>query len=920
MINVNRRDFLKGSVALGVAGALSGTVLNTLRPSTAYAEESTSAWTPTMCAGCTTWCAVEIKTQTDTGVTRAVDVRGNRFSKRGDAVNGDNAITCPKARMVLQETYDADRLKVPMIRTNTTKGRGVDPGFIPVSWDAAMDVVASHMVPMRNAGNAHKYTYFRGRYSYSRVTNYYMLSKIYGTPNSVSHSATCAEAENSAREQIVGKWGYDDYDIDNCRYLLLWGVDPVSSNRMCSGTIKKLGDRMAADDITVVSVDPRLNVTGAKAHKWLPVKPGTDGALASAMAHVILTEGIYNEDFVGTGTAAFVANTTYAGTFTELGTLGLVEWWNQEVKDMTPAAAAAITGISAEDIIEVAKGFAASTLTQSTADNNERAKAISWCGPGVGMQPNGVYHGWAVLALTALVGGFDHIGGEIIKSGSASTYDSGSSSPSYSSYQDSIATTGAGQQKMIKYVSSGTALEMPAIQSGSMGKISPTNRAADSIADASPYEIKAVIGIMANFTFSCAGTKRWEDAFSGSTTGWSATSDTGAPPFTVDVTSHASEFSMLSDVILPGKNLGLECKASTHQRSGMYKIHGLYNAVIDPVWPDAKNGESEFIWELAKGFKRAGFSNLLDFCKTAYPAGFGDGPLAETAPSTDFEDYQAKYHATKGSAAARIGMWAEMNGSTMTIPPTYTLAQESGWGIAQSTYSAGYFDSNGRGDEWDAAVAGSGVFATASGQVELFNTSGKLVSALRSHAATHSTDVAGVLTACNYDKTAAKVTADGNDNYAAMPHYEDPYISGAGNPAFPYTFIDYKSRLNREGRSANSAWYAEFKSCDAGDVKNKDVVKINPSDAAAIGVVSGDTVKITSPSSATGITCTAQVWQGVRPGTVAKSYGQGHWAYGRNASTSGGGNNNAILDDQYERLSGSIARNANTNVQITKVV
>ncbi|NBR30241.1 MAG: hypothetical protein EBT83_17820, partial [Betaproteobacteria bacterium] len=69
-----------------------------------------------------------------------------------------------------------------------------------------------------------------------------------------------------------------------------------------------------------------------------------------------------------------------------------------------------------------------------------------------------------------------------------------------------------------------------------------------------------------------------------------------------------------------------------------------------------------------------------------------------------------------------------------------------------------------------------------------------------------------------------------------------------------------------------------------------------------------------------------KLWEGVRPGTVAKCYGQGHWAYGRVAARNyakaqaRGGNNNDILVDDYDRLSGATARNGGfTGVRIQKV-
>ena len=95
------------------------------------------------------------------------------------------------------------------------------------------------------------------------------------------------------------------------------------------------------------------------------------------------------------------------------------------------------------------------------------------------------------------------------------------------------------------------------------------------------------------------------------------------------------------------------------------------------------------------------------------------------------------------------------------------------------------------------------------------------------------------------------------------------------------TMLISKSRLNTEGRSANCPWYYEFKHVDPGDVGDQDTLRMNPIDASKYGIKDGDKVLLTSVASSG--ECVARVWEGVRPGTVSKSYGQGHWAYGKTA-------------------------------------
>jgi anaerobic selenocysteine-containing dehydrogenase len=87
---------------------------------------------------------------------------------------------------------------------------------------------------------------------------------------------------------------------------------------------------------------------------------------------------------------------------------------------------------------------------------------------------------------------------------------------------------------------------------------------------------------------------------------------------------------------------------------------------------------------------------------------------------------------------------------------------------------------------------------------------------------------------------------------------------------------------------------------------------MNPIDAKKFGLDDREMVKVTSSTGE--ITVRLKYWEGVRPGTVTKCYGQGHWAYGRIAALdfkkgiARGGNNNEILPAEYERLSGSTAR------------
>jgi anaerobic selenocysteine-containing dehydrogenase len=808
--------------------------------------EGPGEWKPTTCQGCTTWCPAEVFVQDG----RAVKVRGNRYSKQNDGK------VCPRGHLSLQQVYDPDRLKVPMKRTNPKKGRGVDPKFVPISWDEAFNTIADKMMELRKNAEPEKFCLMRGRYTYMRDIIYDVLPKVFGSPNNLSHSSTCAEAEKFGSYYTEGLWGYRDYDISNSKYILIWGCDPVASNRMVPATIKRLGD--ALDRATVAAVDPRLTTSAAKANEWLPLIPGTDGALALAIAHVILTDGAWNKEFVGDFTDGInrfkAGKTVNEADFVEKETHGLVKWWNIAVKDMTVVKAAEICDVSAEQIFRVARGLAKAA-----------PHVAVWMGPGAAMQARGGYSAMAVHALAGLLGSVDNVGGSLQ---TAKIPVNKLNGDILKKHQDDLAK----KHSKLEKIDQRGRLELPAIAKGKSGGGVSTNNAPTGILNKDPYELKVLVGYMNNFVFSCNGTDRWEEALS-------------SIPFTVHLTTNASEFTMFADIVLP-------CAVSKYERYGFIKTKAnryatcsLLQPVVEPIW-DVIQDESEFPFLLAEKFKERGFPNLYD-CLVEMYADPETG--AKPKDSKEFTVFALKYYTQplwdgkKDTHGDKINGWKDMLEKGMWNSEAYKY--KSHWG---------------------------GKFATVTKKFEFYSET--LKKALTGHAKKHNVDVDTVMAKINY-------TARGE--LAFVPHHE-PSMRHGSKKDFPLLFIDYKSRLNREGRSQNSPWYYEFKHVDPGDIGGQDTVRVHPADAVRFGLKDGDKVKMTSMGGSG--ECFVRVWEGVRPGTVSKSYGQGHWAYGRTAtddfagSATRGVNNNTIIPWELERLSGSNARNGgHAAVRIEKI-
>ncbi len=650
-----------------------------------------------------------------------------------------------------------------------------------------------------------------------------------------------------------GYFGYRDYDLEKTNCLVIWGCDPLASNRQVPNTIHRFHEIVARG--TVIVVDPRLSNSAAKAQEWLPIAPGTDGALAGAIAHVLLTEGMWSREFVGDfkdGKNLFVAGRDVDETaFAEKETHGLVKWWNLELKDRTPAWAEKETLIPAAQIVRVARAM-----------GKAAPKTAVWMGPGAAMTPRGTYSAMAAHALNGVLGSVDAEGGmwqgSSVPTGKFASADK---------YVDDLAKKTGKSKKLDGRGDK----DMPAMMGAKPGSGVVTNNVANGMLK-NPGAVKVFISSWSNFNFSCTGADRWDKAMA-------------KVPFFVHMVTNASEMTQFADIVLPATFNSAEGWSIVTNMGNGHGYASIQQGAVRRLW-DVKQEETEVMWLLAEKLKARGFPNLFDY----YANEFKD-PETGKAPTTalEFAEITTKIssaplwmgkEAPKGDPA--IAGWAEFRKRGIFSGPKYTL--KKGWG---------------------------GKFATVTKKFEFYSES--LKKGLAEHATKHKSTPDEILAVSGY-------LARGDVAY--VPHYEAPKRHGSLRD-YPFTFIDYKSRLNREGRSQNLPWYQEFKKVDPGDVSWADVIKMNPADGAKLGLKTGDTVRVTSLAGS--MVTQLKLWEGVRPGTVAKCFGQGHWAYGRVATRDYakaqpmGANNNEILVDDYDRLSGSTARNGGfTGVRIQK--
>ena len=835
---MDRRAFLQGSSAAS-ALVLSGCSWSKEAPK----RKNYGSWETTLCQGCTSWCSVEAFVTPDNRVTK---VRGNAAAK------ANHGFICPRPHLAIEQQYDADRIKSPLKRTNPNKGRGVDPKFVPISWDEALDAIADKLLELRKKETPERFVLLRGRYSYLRDILYSGVPQIIGSPNSISHSSICAEAEKFASFTTEGYWDYNDFDLEHTRYVLSWGVDPLASNRQVPHFINAWAKMRDRAKVTVI--DPRYSSSASKADRWLPVIPGEDGALVSAIAHTILVSGLWSREFVGDfkekKNLFRVGEEVDASLFEEMHTHGVVAWWNLELKDKTPQWAETKCGIDAATIVQVATEFAQAA-----------PYAISWVATGISMQPRGAYGAMGAHALNGLVGSIDHQGG-VMQSQKVPI----NATPDMKPYMDTLAQKHA---KMPKIDRRGS-LEFPALKKKVGGGV-VTNNVSLSILDANPYPVEFLLAYWNNFAFSCAGTQRWEEALK-------------KVPFFAHITTHLSETTQFADIVLPAAFSMFEKDAFVVNKQNLHSYVHMQKAVIKPLY-DVKMDETEISFLLAQKLANKGFDALLRY----YQNEFKDPESGKIAQNEkEFTRYAIKYytHPLYSGEGAKYGD---------ALGSFEELLEKGVWNSHRHPYKT----------RW-------GNFKTPTHKFEFYSVT--LQNLLLEHAKNHNCDVDAVMSATNYSARAER---------AFVPHYEEPLRLGEEGE-YPLLFSESRSRLNREARSANSAWYYAFKDVDPGDEANEDVVKINPITAKALGLNNMEKVRISSTNGS--IECKVKLFEGVRPGCAIKTYGQGHWAYGSLAcedfatAKPRGGNNNELYAPLYEHLSSSTARHGGfMRVKIEKV-
>lgn len=287
---------------------------------------------------------------------------------------------CPKSQLAVQLYGSERRLKRPLKRVGA-RGEGK---FEPISWDQALDEIAERLKAVSGKWGGEALGIFCGTRTGTITRNYVtVFSQMFGTPNFTSTDPFCAASKHIAYEVTQGNAlppnSYTERDIGSAKLYVYFGENQAEARPVYFGMVNNWRVKNRA---RMIVVDPRFTATASKADRWLPVRSGTDMALALAMAYHILERDLHDKAFCSQWVEGWEA-------------------WRDFIvaKGYTPDWAAGITGVAANDIRAVAEEIA-------NADG-----CVIFASRGINQHTNGAQTNRVLMFLAAITGNWGRRGG-----------------------------------------------------------------------------------------------------------------------------------------------------------------------------------------------------------------------------------------------------------------------------------------------------------------------------------------------------------------------------------------------------------------------------------------------------------------------------------------------------------------------------
>lgn len=539
-MNLKRRTFLK----FCSLSTLSNLFLPSVFAKSRRGKSEEPYWIPkvgrysnTICYECIGGCGIRVKRVEK----NAVKIEGNPDFPMNQGT------LCARGQAALQSLYNPDRIKTPLKR-NGERGSN---RWKEIDWDEAIKEVANRLNGLRLNGTPHTLALLSGRLDEGTPFLLERFLKSYGSPNLIWCPSLANESVTKTHYLLDGNEDYKAYDFANTQYLITFG-DVLLQSPHCNipllNSLKQMRFNQPGKRVKLLAIDSRLSNTAAKADEWIPTNPGTEGALALGIAHVLIKENLYNHPFVEKHTFGF------EDWEDELGEKH-IGFKNMVLKEYSPSQVSSITGVPTDTIIRVAKEFSG------------HLPALTLCSHNSYFHSNGVYNAMACYSLNALVGSINTPGGILFQR-----------KPPLTTFPlpKADSTTQRG-------------LSMPRLDGAGDFSFPLASHAAGNFPQAvltqTPYPVDTLMIYHTNPLFNRADSASFKKAFT-------------KIPFIVNFTPFMDETALYCDLILPDSTF-LERWESTSVSSSIGRAaFGVRQPVVDPLYNTLNTGDA--IIRLAK--------------------------------------------------------------------------------------------------------------------------------------------------------------------------------------------------------------------------------------------------------------------------------------------------------------------------------
>jgi cysteine desulfurase NifS len=300
-------------------------------------NQSTDKTRRAICGICSAGCWAEV----------TYDQDGKIASVKSDESSPYNML-CRSGQAAREIVYSPHRLLYPMRRTGP-KGSF---DFERISWDAAFDIIVENLQRIKAESGPEATAIYTGSGSFElalcdifqpkgvSVSSASSVLFPFGSPNTLGVGALCyVSFAMIAPHVTMGRMFINTFsDIENAEMILIWGKNPASHAPLTDLLRIQEAHRRGAK---IVVIDPRQTLLAKYPEaEWIPIRPGTDGALALGLCNILIEEELHDETFANQWTAGFEEFSSY-------------------VQHFRPEVVAQITGIPADTVIRLARRIAA---------------------------------------------------------------------------------------------------------------------------------------------------------------------------------------------------------------------------------------------------------------------------------------------------------------------------------------------------------------------------------------------------------------------------------------------------------------------------------------------------------------------------------------------------------------------------------